>query len=399
MVSSIPEISNFQFYCPVKFVFGKGSIAKIPSLLPEGTKKVCITYGGGSIKKNGVYDQVMEALKTTDVAVIEFGGIEPNPKYETLMKCVELMRKEKADFILAVGGGSVLDGSKLISAAVNYKASPNCWEIVETSCAHVTEAVPLADVMTLPATGSEGNSGGVISRIEGDLKLPFGSPLLFPKFSILDPTVTFSLPERQVYNGICDAFIHILEQYLSCKHRSSIHDRQAEALLLAFLDIVPQFQKDPNDYQVRADIMWACTQALNYHLSTGKDDWATHMIGHEMTAFFGLDHARTLVTVQPALWSHKVVREYKKPIICQFGRRVFGLKGEDSDELIDATVAKLKEFYHSCKMKTSWEGWGIDAKEGAEKVSARFAERGTVLGEFQKITPEIVKEILLSCTE
>eukprot|EP00033_Pygsuia_biforma_P001393 GCRY01001575.1.p1 GENE.GCRY01001575.1~~GCRY01001575.1.p1 ORF type:complete len:397 (-),score=110.53 GCRY01001575.1:207-1397(-) len=394
----MPPIQNFQYFNPTKLVFGKGTIAKLAELLPENVKKVCLTYGGGSIKKNGVYDQVVSALNNRGVSFMEFGGIEPNPSIETLCNCVDKLKQENVDFIIACGGGSVIDGSKYISAATLYTDSADPWAIPQTGGKHIKAAIPLGVVLTIPATGSEANCGAVVSRKATKDKQLFSSDLLFPRFSILDPSVTLTLPTHQVYNGICDAWVHVFEQYLTAVHKAPVHDRQAEALLLAFRDIVPQFQANPSDYQVRADIMWACTQALNYHLNSGKNDRATHVIGHEITALYGLDHAKTLTAINPSLLSHPKVRAYKRAILLQMGERVFGVSPTEGGEehAIDRTIGCVREFYHSCGMKTSLSGWGIDPKECAEAIFQKFKARNLKIGEFQTLEPEDVRDILLA---
>lgn len=381
---------NFEFYNPVKILFGEGEIENIANEIPQDAK-VLLTYGGGSIKQNGVYEQVLGALKGFNV--IEFGGIEPNPKYETLMKAVELSREKGIDFLLAVGGGSVIDGTKFISAAIHFQDDP--WKILTDGRRAVIEnVVPLGTVLTLAATGSEMNSGGVISRISTGEKLVFGNPLLFPKFSVLDPVATFSLPPAQVANGIVDAFVHVTEQYITFPANVHVQDRWAEGLLQTLVEIGPQAMENPHDYNIRASLMWACTMALNGIISVGvPTDWATHMIGHELTAFFGLDHAVTLAIVLPSLL--RETRSEKKEKILQYGSRVWGLNQGSEEERVAQTIEKTEMFFRSLGVKTKLSEHNID-KNKLEPIFNRFYQRNWKLGENKNIDAERIKQILMA---
>ena len=289
-------MQNFTFHNPTRIVFGEHQISQLTKLVPADAR-ILFTYGGGSIKKNGVYDQVVEALK--DRPLFEFGGIEPNPRYETLMRAAATVKENHLDFLLAVGGGSVIDGTKFIAAAVEFDGEP--WDILAKH-APVTSALPLGCVLTLPATGTESNGNSVITRASTQEKLSFGSPLVYPQFAVLDPTTTYSLPPRQMANGVVDAFVHIMEQYLTFPVDAKVQDRFAEGLLLTLIEEGPRSLKEPTNYTVRANVMWAATMALNGLIGVGvPQDWATHMIGHEITALHGLDHAQTLAIVLPAV--------------------------------------------------------------------------------------------------
>ncbi|HCN91196.1 MAG TPA: NADH-dependent alcohol dehydrogenase, partial [Oxalobacteraceae bacterium] len=288
---------NFDFYNPTKIVFGQGRIAELPTLIPPEAR-VLMLYGGGSIKSNGVLDQVRAAL--SGYTVQEFSGIEPNPSFETLMQAVELVRKEKLDFLLAVGGGSVIDGTKFVAAAVDFEGDP--WQILKKRGANITQALPFGSILTLPATGSEMNNGSVVTRKSLKAKVPFSSPHVFPKFSILDPATTFTLPVRQIGNGVVDAFAHVMEQYLTYPVNAPVQDRFAEGILLTLIEEGPKALAEPDDYDVRANVMWCATLALNGLIGAGvPHDWATHMVGHELTALYGLDHAQTLAIVLPSM--------------------------------------------------------------------------------------------------
>lgn len=380
---------NFELYNPTQLVFGKGQIAKISDLIPKEAK-VLITYGGGSIFKNGVYDQVRKALHGYDIT--EFGGIEPNPRYETLMKAVEIIREKQLDFILAVGGGSVIDGTKFISAAVKFDGKP--MDILKKGIRILDNAVPFGTVLTLPATASEMNSGAVITINETQEKLSFGGPALFPKFSICDPEVVASLPKRQIQNGIIDAYTHVLEQYLTYPHDALLQDRISEGILQTLIEIGPEVVENPTDYKLASNYMWSCTMALNGLIQKGvPTDWATHMIGHELTALFEIDHARTLAIIGPNLY--RVMFETKKDKLAQYGKRVWNVADATIDEMAVEAIEKTVEFFHRMGMQTKLSEYTQDYEKTADFIASRFEERGWKgLGEKKNITPEKVRDIV-----
>lgn len=379
-------MNNFQYFNPVKILFGKGQILQLSKQIPTDAR-IMLTYGGGSIFKNGVYDQVKTALSGWQT--IEFGGIEANPTYETLMKAVEIARAEKIDFLLSVGGGSVLDGTKFIAVAIPFEGA-DPWQIVANR-AKITTAVPIGAVLTLPATGSEMNYYAVISKKETLEKKGMGNPLVYPKFSILDPETTYSLPPRQIANGIADAFTHVMEQYMTYPVRAEMQDRIAEALLLTLIEEGPKMMINPTDYDAAANVMWAATWALNGLLAAGvPTDWATHQIGHELTALHGIDHARTLAVVLPHLLEIK--KEKKRNKLIQYAQRVWQLSGNE-DELIAGAIQKTTAFYESLGIPTKASAYEIDV-DTIEKVVQRFLQRGVNFGEHSDITPEVVGEIL-----
>ena len=381
---------NFEFYNPVRIFFGKGEIAKLSKLVPKGAN-ILLTYGGGSIKKNGVYDQVMTALKGYNI--IEFSGIEANPHYETLMKGVAIAKEHKIDFLLAVGGGSVLDGTKFIAAAALWEGS-DPWEILSRrNEVSVEKALPIGTVLTLPATGSEMNGNSVVTLWKTKDKLAFASEHVMPVFSILDPEVVFSLPQIQVANGIVDAFIHVMEQYLTYPVNAPIQDRFAESILTTLIEEGPKVLADRFSYDAAANFMWAATMALNGLIGVGvPQDWATHTIGHELTAFHGIDHGQTLCIVLPGIM--KLKRENKKEKILQYGERVWEITEGTADQRIDATIQKTVEFFESVGIKTKLADYGIGS-EIIPKVVNRFVERGIkVLGERGDLTTEDIAKIL-----
>ncbi len=381
---------DFTFHNPTKILFGKDAIPRICEEIPAGAR-VLMTYGGGSIKRNGVYEQVMHALQGLEV--IEYGGIEPNPRYETLMPAVHMVREHGLDFLLAVGGGSVLDGTKFIAVAVHFEGDP--WDILEKR-APVHTALPIGAVLTLPGTGSEMNGNAVITRWEKRAKLAFYSPLVYPRFAALDPQTTFSLPPRQTSNGIVDAFVHVMEQYLTYPVNAPLQDRMAEAILLTLIEQAPRVLESPNDYDARANIMWCATMALNGIIGVGMpQDWATHAIGHEITALYDIDHARTLAIVLPGVM--QVKRHQKRQKLLQYAERVWGITTGDEESRIDAAIERTRQFFESVGIPTRLSAYGVGA-ESIPALVAQLKEHGmTALGEHGDITPDVARTILQQC--
>jgi len=381
---------NFELYNPTNLVFGKGQIEKLSTLVPKGAK-ILLAYGGGSIFKNGIHEQVINNLKGFEI--VEFAGIEANPQFETLMKAVAVVKEKNIDFILAVGGGSVIDGVKFISAAVNFDGNPIDILQKKLLIKDLSKVVPFGTVLTLPATGSEMNSGAVVTIKATQEKLAFGGSALFPKFSICDPTVIESLPKRQLQNGVVDAYTHVLEQYLTYPHEGYLQDRIAESILQTLIQVGPEVVENPKDYALASNFMWSCTMALNGLIQKGvPSDWATHMIGHELTALYGIDHARTLAVVGPNLY--RVMFETKKGKLAQYGKRIFNLTGTE-DEIANEAIKKTVEFFHTMGMDTKLSDYTKDFDKTADFIVDRFKERGWLgLGEKQNITLEKVKEIV-----
>ena len=382
---------NFELYNPVNYVFGKGQIEKLTELVPSNTK-ILIAYGGGSIFKNGVYDQVKAALPNHDI--IEFGGIEPNPRFETLMKAVEIIRAEKIGFILAVGGGSVIDGVKFISAAVNFEGDEADILKKRILFKDVSKVIPFGTVLTLPATGSEMNSGAVVTIEATQEKLTLGGSALFPVFSIVDPTVITSLPKRQLQNGVVDAFTHVMEQYLTYTHDALLQDRISESILQTLIEIGPDVVENPSDYKLASNFVWSATMALNGLIQKGvPSDWATHMIGHELTALYEIDHARTLAIIGPNLY--RVMFDTKKEKLAQYGQRVWNIQGNSTEEIAEKAIEKTVEFFHKMGMKTKISENAENIEKTADFIVNRFEERGwKAMGEKQNITLEKVRAIV-----
>ena len=380
---------NFEFKNPTKIIFGKGQIENLGKEIPKDSK-ILMLYGGGSIKQNGIYEQVKNALKGFEF--IEFGGIPANPEYEVLMQALKIIKEKNITYLLAVGGGSVIDGTKFLSSAALYTGD-NPWDIL-TKSIKTEKGMPFGTVLTLPATGSEMNSGAVITRKETQEKFGMGGPGLFPEFSILDPQVVQSIPKRQLANGVTDAFTHVLEQYMTYPAQAYLQDRFAESIMQTLIEIGPRIIKDPSDYEAAANFMWSCTMALNGLIQKGvPTDWAVHAIGHELTALFGIDHARTLAIIAPSHYRYNF--ESKKEKLAQYGKRVWGITQGSTEEIAKEAIVKTEEFFHSMEIKTTLSEYTGDYKGTAEKISKRFTDRGWLgLGEHKNLKPSDVEKIV-----
>ena len=380
---------NFDFYNPTRIVFGKETITKIDVLIPDNAR-VLVLYGGASAERTGTLAEVRSALGEREV--YEFGGIEPNPTYETVTKAVELVKAESIDFLLAVGGGSVIDGTKFVAAASLFEGN-DTWKIMETWGSNVTQALPFGVVLTLPATGSEMNSAAVITRNSTKTKAVLSTSHVFPQFSILDPTKTYSLPARQLENGVVDAFVHTMEQYLTYPVEARVQERYAEGLLHTLIEIGPKVVSEPADYDSRANLMWTATQALNGLIGTGvPQDWATHFIGHELTALHEMDHGRTLAIILPAIMDLR--RESKKDKLLQYAKRIWNITEGNENTRINQAIAKTREFFEALGVKTRLSDYGITEKD-IDPIIEQLTQHGmTQLGEHQDITPEISRRIL-----
>ena len=382
-------MNNFAFVNPVKILFGKNMISEITKEIPSHYK-VLVIYGGGSIKKNGVYDQVKNALK--DYQWFEFSGIEPNPHYETCMQAVEVIKQKNIDYILAVGGGSVIDATKFIVAAAFFEEGDPWRILADKPNVVINKALPFGTILTLSATASEMNAGAVITKKETLEKLSFSSSLVYPKFSVLDPSVTFTLPPVQISNGVIDSFVHVIEQYLTYPVNGLLQDFMAESILKVLIIDGPKALKDPLNYDIRANLMWASTWALNGWIACGvPQDWSTHLIGHELTAFYGIDHAQTLAIVLPGVM--KLQKEEKKEKILRLGREVFSLQSDSTEELINDSITAVESFFHSMNIKTRLSDYNL-GDDAIQKIYDRMEKREWKLGEHKNITANEVKKIL-----
>ena len=381
-------MNNFEFKNPTKIIFGKDSIQKLATEIPANAK-VLLLYGGGSIKKNGIYNQVIDAL--SKVEVIEFGGIPANPEYAVLMEALQVIKNENITYLLAVGGGSVIDGTKFLSAATTYKGeSP--WDILSQNI-RTEKGMPFGTVLTLPATGSEMNSGAVITRKETKEKLSMGGPGLFPQFSILDPLVITSIPQRQLANGLTDAFTHVLEQYMTYPIDAFLQDRFAESILQTLIEVAPKILKDPTDYKAASNFMWSCTMALNGLIKQGvPGDWAIHMMGHELTALFGIDHARTLAVVTPSHYKYNF--EAKKEKLAQYAERVWNLRGPDEESRIHRAIELTEQFFQVMKVPIRLSEVNIGEADIDGLINKLTQHGMTKLGEHGTTTPELSRKIL-----
>jgi NADP-dependent alcohol dehydrogenase len=381
-------MNNFEFYNPTRILFGEGRVASIDEHI-SGDARVLVLYGGESARRTGTLDEVRRALGAR--TVFEFGGIEANPQFETLMRAVEMARTEQVDFLLAVGGGSVIDGTKFVAAALPFEGDP--WTILTQHGTNVQSAMSFGTVLTLPATGSEMNINSVVTNPKLQAKLAFNSPHVFPKFSVLDPTKTYTLPQRQLANGVADAFVHIAEQYLTYPAGAMVQDRFAEGLLRTLIELAPQIKEGENDYTARANFMWTTTWALNGMIGAGvPQDWATHMIGHELTALYGIDHARTLALVLPSLLRER--REVKGEKLLQFAERVWGITEGDADARIEEAIVKTEAFFEGLGLPTHLGEYNL-GEEAIDAIVEKLETHGMIaLGEQQEITPDVSRRIL-----
>ena len=381
-------MNNFDFYNPTQILFGQGQIAALSKLVPA-TARVLLVYGGGSILHNGAHQEVTAALAGRYVS--EFSGVEPNPSYETLMRAIEQVRTERIDFLLAVGGGSVIDGTKFIAAGALHADDP--WTILEKGGGNVIDALPFGAILTLPATGSEMNATCVITRKSSQQKRPFMSRKVFPRFSILDPSKTLSLPPRQIGNGVVDAFAHVIEQYLTYPVDAKVQDRFAEGLLSTLIEEGPQALADPGNYAVRANIMWCATLALNGLIGAGvPQDWSTHMIGHELTALYDLDHAQTLAIVLPGMLNAR--KDAKRAKLLQFAERVWDIRDGDDEARMNAAIERTEAFFVQMGLSTRLSDYGLGAEQ-IEAVMANLERDGrTKLGEHRDISLDVSRAVL-----
>ena len=382
-------MNNFEFKNPTKIIFGKDKIANLAKEIPANAK-ILMLYGGGSIKSNGIYDQAKKAISAFEV--VEFGGIPANPEYAVLLEALQIIKTQKITFLLAIGGGSVIDGTKFLSAAAVYEGETP-WEIL-TGGKPILKGMPFGAVLTLPATGSEMNSGFVLTRKETKEKLASGGPALYPQFSILDPQVVSSIPQKQIANGLADAFTHVLEQYMTYPSDSLLQDRFAESILQTLVEVAPAILKNASDYNAASNFMWSCTMALNGLIGQGvPQDWAVHMMGHELTALFGIDHARTLAIIAPSHYRYNI--ETKKDKLVQYAERVWGVTEGTTEEKAKAGIDKTEDFFHSLGIKTKLSEYTSDYSGTAEIVSKRFTDRGWLgLGEHRKLAPVDAAKII-----
>ena len=382
-------MNNFEFKNPTKIIFGKDTINKLENEIPKDAK-VLLLYGGGSIKKNGIYEQVKTAL--AKVNVIEFGGIPANPEYAVLMDALKVIKDENITFLLAVGGGSVIDGTKFLASAALFEGDEP-WDIL-TKNIRTEKGMPFGTVLTLPATGSEMNSGAVITRAETKEKFAMGGPGLFPMFSILDPQVVKSIPQRQIANGLADSFTHVLEQYMTYPAHAPLQDRFAESILQTIIEVAPAILKDASDYNAASNFMWSCTMALNGLIQQGvPSDWAVHAMGHELTALFGIDHARTLAVITPS--HYKFNFDTKKEKLAQYAERVWNVTKGSTDDKAYAAIEKTEAFFHELGIDTKLSDYTKDYEGTAEEISQRFTDRGWLgLGEHQSLSPDKVEKIV-----
>ncbi|WP_201585740.1 iron-containing alcohol dehydrogenase [Psychrobacter sp. HII-4] len=395
-------MNNFQYYNPVRIVFGEGQIKELSELVPQDAR-VLITYGGGSAERTGTLDEVRTALKANGQRdIFEFGGIEPNPEFNTLLKAADQVNEHNIDFILAVGGGSVIDGSKFIALVSSLKeddgtvSREKAWDALIGYTKKLDSAVDLGAVLTIPATGSEMNSGGVVNHSDRQAKLPFGNPLAYPRFSILDPTKTLTLPERQVMNGVADAFVHVMEQYLTYPVNAKVQDAFAESLLKILIEEGHAVKADAENLETRKNIMWTATMALNSLIGTGvPQDWTTHMIGHELTSLHGIDHARTLTIVLPSVM--RELKDSKKDKLLQYARNVWNIEANNNqsdDEVIEAAIVRTEDFFRGLGLPVSLADVDLDDSAIDPIIEQLEAHKMVKLGEHKDNDLTVSRRIL-----
>ncbi|AWX14399.1 NADH-dependent alcohol dehydrogenase [Mergibacter septicus] len=389
-------MNNFEYYNPVKIIFGEGQIKTLSELVPKDAR-ILITFGGGSAKRTGTLDEVKTALNQNGARyILEFGGIEPNPEFDTLMKAVEIVHKEKINFLLAVGGGSVLDGTKFIALTSTLDDDVNhskAWEALLNRTKEIHSAIPIGTVLTIPATGSEMNAGGVINNSEKKAKLSFSNPKAYPIFSILDPTKTLTLPMKQVMNGIADAFVHVIEQYLTYPVNAKVQDHYAESLLKILIEEGLAVRTQPDNMEIRKNIMWSATMALNGLIGTGvPQDWSTHAIGHELTSLYKIDHARTLTIILPALM--KVLKADKREKLLQYAKNVWHISNGNEDERIMQAINKTEEFFVQLDLPIRFSDLNIGEMDIDNVIYQLKAHNMVALGEHKKNDLSVSRQIL-----
>ncbi|MDN5666181.1 MAG: iron-containing alcohol dehydrogenase [Psychrobacter sp.] len=397
-------MNNFQYYNPVRIVFGEGQIKELSELVPQDAR-VLITYGGGSAERTGTLDEVRTALKANGQRdTFEFGGIEPNPEFNTLLKAADMVNEHNIDFILAVGGGSVIDGSKFVALVSSLKeddgtvSREKAWDALIGYTKKLDSAVALGAVLTIPATGSEMNSGGVVNHSDRQAKLPFGNPLAYPRFSILDPTKTLTLPERQVMNGVADAFVHVMEQYLTYPVNAKVQDAFAESLLKILIEEGQAVKADAENLETRKNIMWTATMALNGLIGVGvPQDWTTHMIGHELTSLHGIDHARTLTILLPSVL--RELKDSKKEKLLQYARNVWAIDSntdtkQDDDSIIETAIVYTEDFFRSLGLPVSFADAALDESAIDPIIQQLDAHNMVKLGEHKDNDLTVSRRIL-----
>ena len=397
-------MNNFQYYNPVRIVFGEGQIKELSELVPQDAR-VLITYGGGSAERTGTLDEVRTALSANgNREVFEFGGIEPNPEFNTLLKAADMVNEHNIDFILAVGGGSVIDGSKFVALVSSLKeddgtvSREKAWDALIGYTKKLDSAVDLGAVLTIPATGSEMNSGGVVNHSDRQAKLPFGNPLAYPRFSILDPTKTLTLPERQVMNGVADAFVHVMEQYLTYPVNAKVQDAFAESLLKILIEEGQAVKADAENLETRKNIMWTATMALNGLIGVGvPQDWTTHMIGHELTSLHGIDHARTLTILLPSVL--RELKDSKKEKLLQYARNVWAIDSntdtkQDDDSIIETAIVYTEDFFRSLGLPVSFADAALDESAIDPIIQQLDAHNMVKLGEHKNNDLTVSRRIL-----
>lgn len=383
---------DFTYNIPTKIIFGRDRIDELGQEIRAYTDRVLLVYGGGSIKKIGIYQRLKDIFAQYSISYEEISGVKPNPSIESVRKGIDICRDNALEMVLAVGGGSVIDCAKAIACGVYYEG--DVWEFFRRQ-ASVGEALPLGCVLTLAATGSEMNGNSVITNYESEEKLHIGSPNLIPRFSVLDPQYTFSVPRDQTMAGTIDIFVHVLESYFSTVSSAFVQDRMAEALMKTVIHYGPVALENPDNYEARANLMWAGSLAINGLISLGKTgDWATHMIEHELSACYDLTHGIGLAIVSPH-WMQYVLNEVNAAKFAEYGRNVWSVNEADDMQAAKQAILRTAEFFSSMGAPLSLAQVGIDASR-LEEMARKAVVFGPI-GSFKALEKEDVENILKNC--
>ncbi|WP_077624079.1 iron-containing alcohol dehydrogenase [Sediminibacillus massiliensis] len=384
-------MQNFTYYNPTKLIFGKGQLDQLKTEVPQYGKKVLMVYGGGSIKRNGLYDQVKNTLAEIGAEVFELSGVEPNPRVSTARKGVDICKTEGIEFLLAVGGGSTIDCTKAIAAGAKYDG--DVWDIV-TKQAPADDALPFGTVLTLAATGSEMNAGSVITNWETNEKYGWGSPHTFPKFSILDPVNTFSVPRNQTIYGIVDMMSHALEHYFHHETNTLLQDRMVESILITVMETAPKLLDDLESYEHRATILYNGTMALNGVVNMGyRGDWATHNLEHAVSAVHDIPHGGGLAIIFPNWMKHCLDENPAR--FKQLAVRVFNVdpEGKSDREAGLEGIEKLREFWNSIDAPSQLRDYDI-TEDSIELMAEKTVVANPEFGNFKKLNKEDSLQIL-----
>lgn len=387
-------MNNFNFCVPTDIRFGKGQIGCLPEELKKYGKRILMVYGGGSIKRTGLYDTILDLLK--EFEIYELSGIEPNPKLDSVRKGAAICKEKNIDMILAVGGGSSIDASKHIACAAYYEG--DAWDLMFDR-SKMTKALPIAVVLTMAATGSEMNPGAVITNEETNEKIEIAGPILYPTISICDPTYLYTLPAKQTAAGTADILSHAMEQYFQPTDDAYLTDRISESLMKTVIHYGPIALKEPENYEARANLMWASSLGLNHILTVGKGGaWSCHPIEHELSAYYDITHGEGLAIVTPA-WMKAVLCDTTVERFAMFGRNVWDITEGDAREIAEKAIEKTAEFFKSLGLPSTLKEVGINAEKFEEMAEEAVRTSGISTRSYYHLNKEDIVKIYESCAE